>query len=99
MTALEAAAQAHADVMAHLERIERAQAEIVRKLDALTVRGEAELLDSTALAQLLGITGAALRMRLRRGSDLVGLAVELDGRRVWRREDVRALLRRGRCGR
>jgi hypothetical protein len=98
VTALEAAAQAHADLLDRLERIERAQAEILRRLDEQARRGEAEFLDGVALAKVLGITGAALRMRLRRGSGLAGIALVVDGRRVWRRADVEALLSRGRGG-
>ena len=95
MTALEAAAQAHHDLLDRLDRIERHQAEILRRLDEQAKRGEVEFLDSAALAQMLGVTGAALRMRLRRGSDLAGIALMVDGRRVWRRSDVEALVARG----
>lgn len=63
---------------------------------ALAHRGEAEILDGPALARLLGVTPAALRMRLRRGSDLAAVARTVDGRRVWRRADVDLLLARGR---
>jgi hypothetical protein len=94
MTALEAAARAHADVVDRLERIERAQEEILRRLAEQSHSMEAEYLDSPALATALGITSAALRMRLRRGSDLASIALMLDGRRAWRRRDVDALVAR-----
>lgn len=79
-----------------------AVAEAVRAVVAAEVRAalaeqrECQLLDSRGLADYLGTTPAALRMRLRRGSDLAAIAVELDGKRAWRRADVEALIARGR---
>jgi hypothetical protein len=55
-----------------------------------------ELLDLPTLAALLGCSTRALRARLRRGSELGSVALEIDGRKVWRRSDVDAFLARGR---
>jgi len=62
---------------------------------ALAEREADRLLDGPALARYLGLTPAALRMRLRRGSSLGRLALDLDGRKVWRRADVDAAIRDG----
>ena len=61
-------------------------------LKALESREETCYLDSKQLAQRLGITRRALSQRLHRGSQLAAIAQWLDGKRVWRRQDVEALL-------
>lgn len=53
-------------------------------------------MDSVALAKYLGLSGAkALNGRLARGSALLGIALKLDGARVWRKSDVDRLLADG----
>jgi len=74
------------------EAIRPVVAEVVR--EALAEREADRLLDAPALARYLGCSPAALRMRLHRGSALAQLALTVDGRRVWRRSDVEAMLRR-----
>ena len=63
-------------------------------VERLEVAGRSEFIDGPALAGMLGLTGAALRMRLHRGSDLAGIARIVDGRRLWARRDVEVLLAR-----
>lgn len=58
---------------------------------ALEQRDEMELLDQPALARIMNCSNEALRMRLKRGSVLAQLAVNIDGRRMWRRRDIDAL--------
>lgn len=82
-----------------------ALADAVRTVVAVEVRAalnqseEAHYLDSSALAKMLGISPAALRMRLRRGSAFSGIALTVDGKRVWRRGDIEALIARNRLER
>jgi len=53
-------------------------------------------IDTNALAAVLGgITARALRARLRRGSDFAAIALTVDGKKVWRRSDVEALIATG----
>lgn len=63
-------------------------------LKALEAREKTIHFNSTQLAQYLGITRRALSMRLRRGSKLATIAKTLDGKRVWRRDEVDGLLGR-----
>jgi len=91
----EAAERAHADLLVRLSHIEEQQEQILRLLAELRRREEAEYLDVAALAKLLGITSPALRMRMKRGSTLLGIALRIDGKRVWRRTDVEMLIAKG----
>lgn len=61
---------------------------------ALEQHQREELLDTSGLAKLLGCTPRALRMRLARGSELVALALTVEGRRAWKRSDVDGWLAR-----
>jgi hypothetical protein len=65
---------------------------VAQILSALESREAAGYLDSAQLAQRLGITTRALNARLRRGSDLAAIARSLDGKRVWLRQDLEALI-------
>lgn len=73
-------------------------AELRATVERLAARDEAAYLDTVGLARVLGCSPRALRMRLGRpsGDTLRALAVEIGGRRMWRRSDVDALARRGR---
>jgi hypothetical protein len=79
-----------------VERVRPIVAEEVRK--ALADAEGDRFLDAHDLAGLLGISPEALRKRLARGSELAAVAVTLDGRRVWRRGEVTAMLSRPRRG-
>lgn len=73
------------------QRIERAVERVLdRRADG------ARLLDSAAVAELLGTTRRALAQRLRRGDPLGQLSIVVAGRRRWRRQDVEAAISAGR---
>lgn len=74
------------------EAVEPVVERVVRRL--LDENDQDQLLDTNALSRVLGISPRALRMRLTRGSQLAEIALSIDGRRVWRRRDVQALMAR-----
>lgn len=60
---------------------------------ALDERDADQLLDTKALARLLGAPSArAVRARLSRGSELAAIAFVVDGRKMWRRSEVMRVL-------
>jgi hypothetical protein len=85
-----AALRSEAGRTALVDAIAGPVAEVLERV--LVDRDRDRLLDRRALAALIGITPAALRQRLRRGSDLAQLATILDGKQMWRRSDVEGLL-------
>lgn len=84
-----------------LDAIADRVAERLRPMVAEVVRADREradvdrLLDVAALASLLGCTPAAMRARLRRGSEWKTIERVVDGRRVFSRRDVDGLIARG----
>lgn len=80
----------------------RALAEALRPVVAEEIRRALEdreadaVLDTNALAKLLGCSPRALRARIVRGSALGSIVFEIDGRRMWRRSEVMRLLESGR---
>jgi len=73
-----------------VERVAEAAAQKV--LAALDARESSTYLSTVQLAEHMGLSTRALYMRLRRGSSLSAIALTVDGRKVWRRRDVDALL-------
>jgi hypothetical protein len=80
----------------------RVLGELPRLIDAALARHAADrLLDSVALAEYLGLSVKAVGMRLsrartgKRPSALAAIALQLDGRRVWRKADVDGLVASG----
>ncbi len=74
------------------ELVERIADRVVAKMQAAQ---SAKLLSQSELARHLGLTPKALSHRLARGSELLAIALILDGKRWWRSVDVDALLARG----
>jgi hypothetical protein len=66
---------------------------------ALVERDADRFVSQADLARYLGITPKALSMRLARGSELMALAMTVDGRRAWRKSEVDAVLSGTRCRR
>lgn len=93
MITLDANALAAALIIELRDALVRAVEEAVRQSLDQSV-GE-RFLDVRELSALLGVTPAALKMRMRRGSSLRSLAVQIDGRRLWPRSVVLAALRVG----
>jgi hypothetical protein len=82
-------AKQHADIIAGVREVVRTE---------MAAREAERILDDGSLAKLLGISRRALQARLSRGSELANIATRLDGRRVWRKSDVEALVARGGAG-
>lgn len=81
----DALAQRVADAV--VERIAQQLPAIVREEIAVD-----SIMDTVALARYLNITRSALSQRLRRASSLASISTYLDGKQVWRKSDVDALL-------
>jgi hypothetical protein len=60
-------------------------------------RDSDRIMDTGELASYLGISPAALRKRISRGSELASLRFELDGRAVWKKCDIDAAVARKRA--
>jgi predicted transcriptional regulator len=89
---------AHAIDEAIAAAVARAVAPLVDEVralrDELRQRDATEYINQSALARLLGLTPAALSMRIKRGGELAQIARTIDGRRVWARRDLEAMLSR-----
>lgn len=82
-------------IAAAVEKQQRPLVEEIRALRAtIEARDVAQYINQTELGHWLGIKSSALSMRLKRGGELASLARTVDGRRVWSRADVEALLAR-----
>jgi len=78
-----------------VEAVRAAVAEELKR--ALDERDSEQLLDTNALAKLMGVPSArAMRARLSRGSQLAGLAFLVDGKKMWRRSEVMRVLEQAR---
>jgi hypothetical protein len=76
------------------ERALEKQRDLVRAVvrEELARASTERIMSRVQLAEYLGISAKALGMRLARGSALTAIRFALDGKEVWRKSDVDALL-------